>query len=98
MAKKMFSNGFALAVLALSAIRQADAFVVKPSASHGTSSELNLLPNLIKKGEKVETEVDAGILVQAAVRAHIIVTDRVFQIWFILTGICSPTFVLIRVT
>jgi hypothetical protein len=84
--------------LALSAIRQADAFVVKPSVSHGTSTELNELPKLIKKGEKVKTEIDAGILVQAAVRAHIIVTDRVFQTWIILTGICSPTFVLIRVT
>jgi hypothetical protein len=79
MAKNMFSKGFALAVLALSAIERADAFVVKPSGFHGTSTELSESPKFIKRGQKVETEVDFGILVQAVVRAHIIVTDRVFR-------------------
>jgi hypothetical protein len=60
----------AVAVLALSTI-QADAFMVKPYVTHGTNTRdffsLNALPTKIKKGEKVETDVDAGGLVQALV-------------------------------
>ena len=68
---KRFSNGFALAVLALAAIKQADGFVVKPSASQATHAReaqaLFVLPKIVKKGEKVKTEPDVGGVVQALV-------------------------------
>lgn len=64
----------AVALLALSTIQQADAFVVKPAVNHGTTASretsfsLNALPTKVKKGEKVQTTPDAGGLVTAIVR------------------------------
>lgn len=87
MAKSMYSNGATtLALLVLSAIMHADGFVVRPSVSSGTNTELHVLPKIIKKGEKVETDVDAGGLVQAVVRTEF-EADWNLLIQAMLTGI-----------
>ena len=58
----------AVALVVLSSVQQADAFVVKPTSAPRESLALNALPTKIKKGEKVKTAVDFGGLVSSLVR------------------------------
>lgn len=58
----------AVALLVLSSVQQADAFVVKPTSAPRESLALNALPTKVKKGEKVKTAVDFGGLVSSLVR------------------------------
>lgn len=68
---KTFSKGVALAIWALVIIKKVDAFVPPSKGSSRSDREsqtLFALPKIIKKGEKVETEVDKGGVVGALVR------------------------------
>ena len=72
MIKPYFSCGLSLALLALTLIKQVDAFVAVPSSQAVSGSQaLFALPKIVKKGEKVVTEPDIGGAVQALVSIYL---------------------------